>query len=92
MIIDDTRRTLSKLWNAFRLFLGYSGSQNLVRLLKRNHERTETKKDQKADIMQRGGDVLIDPNGIVRMHHVGKGPADRPGVEMILKIVAEYPF
>ena len=25
--------------------------------------------------MQRGGDVLIDPNGIVCMHHVGRGPA-----------------
>ncbi len=37
-----------------------------------------------GDIFQRGGDVLIDPNGIVRLHHVGKGPADRPAVEMIL--------
>ena len=45
-----------------------------------------------GDVMQRGGDVLIDPNGVVRMHHVGKGPADRPGVERILQIVAEYPF
>ena len=38
--------------------------------------------------MQRGGDVLIDPDGIVRMHRVGKGPADRPGVERFLQIVA----
>ena len=45
-----------------------------------------------GDFMQRGGDILIDPNGIVRMHHVGKGPADRPGVKTILQIVAEYPF
>ena len=41
-----------------------------------------------GDLMQRGGDVLIDPDGIVRMHHVGKGPADRPGVERFLQIVA----
>lgn len=36
------------------------------------------------DIHQRGGDVLIDPEGIVRLHHVGEGPADRPSVEEIL--------
>lgn len=37
-----------------------------------------------GDVMQRGGDVLIDPAGIVRLHHVGEGPADRPSVEEIL--------
>lgn len=40
-----------------------------------------------GDIFQRGGDVLIDPNGIVRLHHIGKGPADRPAVETILKLI-----
>lgn len=37
-----------------------------------------------GDILQRGGDVLIDPTGIVRLHHVGRGPADRPTAETIL--------
>ena len=37
-----------------------------------------------GDIAQRGGDVLIDPSGMVRLHHVGKGPADRPSVASIL--------
>jgi hypothetical protein len=37
-----------------------------------------------GDISQRGGDVLIDPTGTVRLHHVGKGPADRPSVASIL--------
>ena len=40
-----------------------------------------------GDIYQRGGDVLIDPGGIVRLHHVGEGPADRPAVETILRKV-----
>ena len=31
-----------------------------------------------SDINQRGGDVLIDPNGIVQYHHIGSGPGDRP--------------
>ena len=37
-----------------------------------------------GDIFQRAGDVLIDPQGIVRMHHIGEGPADRPSIESIL--------
>jgi hypothetical protein len=39
------------------------------------------------DVYQRGGDVLIDPAGIVRLHHVGSGPADRPAVEQIYNII-----
>lgn len=40
-----------------------------------------------GDIFQRGGDVLIDPHGIVRLHHVGTGPADRPAVDGLLHMV-----
>jgi hypothetical protein len=40
-----------------------------------------------GDVHQLGGDVLIDPNGIVRRHHVGSGPADRPAVESLLESV-----
>ena len=38
-----------------------------------------------GDINQRGGDVLVDRNGIVRLHHVGQGPADRPSARSILE-------
>jgi hypothetical protein len=38
-----------------------------------------------GDPMQRGGDVLFDPNGIVRVHHIGRGPADRPTVAALLR-------
>jgi peroxiredoxin len=41
----------------------------------------------KGDVFQRGGDVLIDPAGFVRLHHIGEGPADRPSVESILRRV-----
>lgn len=44
-------------------------------------------KPSEGDIYQRGGDVLIDPAGIVRLHHIGQGPADRPSVEQILQVV-----
>ncbi|MCJ7603671.1 MAG: SelL-related redox protein [Desulfobulbaceae bacterium] len=41
-----------------------------------------------GDIRQRGGDVLIDAEGIVRLHHVGFGPADRPEVAAILQAIS----
>ena len=40
--------------------------------------------DINSDTHQLGGDVLIDPSGIVRLAHVGRGPADRPSVATIL--------
>lgn len=45
----------------------------------------QTLKKSAGDIFQRGGDVLIDPQGIVRLHHIGRGPADRPVVAEILR-------
>ena len=44
-----------------------------------------------ADTRQLGGDVLIDPAGIVRLHHVGTGPADRPAVAAILEARRQQP-
>jgi len=44
-------------------------------------------KKSDGDIYQRGGDVIVDPDGIVRLHHIGNGPADRPSVEQILKVI-----
>ena len=40
-----------------------------------------------GDIHQRGGDVLIDPEGIIRMHYVSSGPGDRPDIKPILDCI-----
>jgi hypothetical protein len=40
-----------------------------------------------GDISQRGGDILVDPGGIVKLHHVGKGPGDRPSARSILAVL-----
>lgn len=40
-----------------------------------------------GDVHQRGGDVLIDPEGLVRFHYIGQGPADRPAVATLLALV-----
>lgn len=37
------------------------------------------------DVYQLGGDVLIDAQGIVRLHHVARGPSRRLSVEQLLK-------
>ncbi len=42
-----------------------------------------------GDIDQLGGDVLVDPVGRVALHHVGKGPADRPLVAALLERVRQ---
>lgn len=47
-------------------------------------------KKSDGDISQRGGDVLLDPGGIVRLHHVGTGPADRPSVDAIQKVLRDF--
>ena len=36
------------------------------------------------DIYQLGGDVLIDAQGIVRQHHVARGPSRRLSIEQLL--------
>jgi hypothetical protein len=38
-----------------------------------------------SDVHQLGGDVLIDPKGLVRAHYVGVGPADRPAISTLLQ-------
>lgn len=40
-----------------------------------------------SDFRQLGGDVLIDPDGIVRMHYVSENPHDRPSVQSILAAI-----
>lgn len=40
-----------------------------------------------GDVNQLGGNVLIDPAGVVRLLHVGSGPADRPSVASLLEAV-----
>lgn len=41
-----------------------------------------------SDTRQLGGDVLIDPQGIVRFHYASATPHDRPSPESMIEIVA----
>ncbi len=40
-----------------------------------------------GDIYQLGGNVLVDPDGIVRLHRGSTNPLDRPSPEQILRVV-----
>lgn len=39
------------------------------------------------NLRQLGGDILIDPDGIVRLQFVSRNPHDRPSIEAILNVV-----
>lgn len=43
-----------------------------------------------GDPDQLGGDVIVDPDGTVRLHHVGRGPADRPPIDQLLELVRAH--
>ncbi len=53
--------------------------------------RGQMPRPPQGDPTQQGGDVLIDPTGLVRLHHVGRGPADRPPVDQILALCVSGP-
>ncbi len=40
-----------------------------------------------GDIYQLGGNVLIDPDGIVRLHRSSTNPLDRPSPEQLLRVI-----
>lgn len=43
------------------------------------------------DWRQLGGDVLIDPDGVVRLHYISADPHDRPPLELLLSMVRAAP-
>ena len=42
-----------------------------------------------SDVRQLGGDVMIDPQGVIRLHHNSTGPEDRPTVESLLNLARQ---
>jgi len=89
LIIDETRELYRSYGMFSASFWNIWGPKSWLAYLKEIIKGEKLKKSE-SDVMQRGGDVLIDPNGIVQMHYVGEGPGDRPNVEKILKIINEW--
>jgi hypothetical protein len=87
LLVDDTRETYRAYGMLSASFWDIWGPKTWWVYLKEILKGQRLKKSE-GDISQRGGDVLIDPAGIVALHHVGAGPADRPAVESILKRIS----
>ncbi len=86
MLIDESREVYTAYgmnrggwWDIWRPASWWA----YAKLLARGHRM----RPSKGDVNQMGGDVLIDPNGVVRLLHVGSGPADRPSVASLLETV-----
>jgi alkyl hydroperoxide reductase subunit AhpC len=44
-------------------------------------------KPLRADSLQLGADIFIDPAGVLRYRHVGDGPAGRPPIEELVRVL-----
>jgi peroxiredoxin len=86
LLVDDTRETYRNYGMFSASFWDIWGPKTWRAYLKEILKGKKLIKSE-GDIFQRGGDVLIDPGGTVRLHHVGVGPGDRPGVESLLSRV-----
>jgi hypothetical protein len=84
LLVDDIRETYRAYGMLSASFWDIWGPKTWWVYLKEILKGERMRKSE-GDISQRGGDVLIDPDGIVSLHHVGAGPADRPPVERLLQ-------
>jgi alkyl-hydroperoxide reductase/thiol specific antioxidant family protein len=86
-LLSDRRRALYSAYGMGRgRWFAVWGPASLwayARLIARGHRP----KRPTADVRQLGGDIVVDPEGTVALHHVGRGPADRPAVSALLDIV-----
>lgn len=84
LLLDPTRETYRAYGMRSASFLDIWNPKTLWAYLKEFLGGERPPKPE-GDIYQRGGDVLIDPDGTVSLHHVGAGPADRPTVDSLLR-------
>jgi hypothetical protein len=86
LLIDESR----SLYRAYGMdrgsFLAIWGPQNWGAYFKLM-ARGRMPRRPHNDVNQLGGDALVDPDGIVRLHHIGRGPADRPSTDSLLAAV-----
>jgi peroxiredoxin len=83
LLVDDTRESYRAYGMLAASFWDVWGPKTWWAYLKEILKGERLRKSE-GDLSQRGGDVLIDPDGTVTLHHVGVGPADRPPVERLL--------
>ena len=85
LLVDESRALYAAYGmqhGKWRDILGWSSWWAYAKLLLRGRRMHRSS----GDLQQLGGDVLIDPAGVVRLHHIGTGPADRPSVSSLLDV------
>jgi alkyl hydroperoxide reductase subunit AhpC len=86
IVVDEER----ELYRAYGMLLGHKrdvwGPASMLAYL-RLMLRGRRLSPPTGDTAQLGGDVLIDPAGVVQVQHVGTGPADRPAIDELLDVV-----
>lgn len=87
ILIDESRAVYSAYgmnrgshWNVY----GPATMWEYAKLMLRGRRPTIP---EKSDYRQLGGDVIIDPAGIVKLHHIGNGPADRPKPRTLIDFI-----
>lgn len=65
-------------WQSLQGYLGLVFGRRRAVKLPTNH-----------DYLQLGGDVLVDPNGLIQMVHQSHSPEDRPKTSDILQLLAD---
>ena len=83
-LLVDTDRRLYRAYHMHKARLRHLWGFATIRAYGREALRGRFPRLPRADSVQQGGNVLIDPAGVVRLHHVGSGPADRPTVATVL--------
>ena len=90
-LLVDTERRLYRAYDMHAARLRHLWGCATMRAYGREALRGRFPRIPRADTAQQGGNVLIDPAGVVRLHHVGRGPADRPTVATVLAARAKWP-
>jgi len=85
-LLIDTERQLYRAYRMHKAELRHLWGLATIRAYWREALQGRLPRLPQADTAQQGGNVLIDPTGVVRLHHVGRGPADRPLVAALLAV------
>jgi len=88
-MIADTQRQLYRLFGferaTFRQIINWKSLKGYLSLVFGKGRRVKLPTNQ--DYFQLGGDILIDPQGIIRLYHPSHSPEDRPTSTQIEEIV-----
>lgn len=90
-LLVDTERRLYHAYAMRKARLGHLWGAATFRAYFREARLGRFPRLPRADTRQQGGNVLIDPDGLVRFQHVGLGPADRPAVRKLLAVRNAFP-